>query len=66
MGYTQNMNKNKNMTIKKLKEFKFENYYTWVGFPKENSYHSMKSQQKKGLLLLATILLQKLTDASNA
>ena len=30
------------MTIKKLIEFKYENYYRRIGFPKENSYYSMK------------------------
>ena len=30
------------MTIKSLKGFVFENYYKRVGFPKDESYYSMK------------------------
>ena len=42
----------KKMTIKELKDFIYENIYRQIGFPKENSYYSMKHQKKKDLLLL--------------
>ena len=32
----------KNMTLNELKDFTFEKYYRQIGFPKENSYCSMK------------------------
>ena len=32
----------KEMAIKKLKDFMFENYYSQKGFARENSYYSMK------------------------
>ena len=39
----------KKMTIKELKDFIFKNSHQRMGFAKENSYHSMKHQKKKGL-----------------
>ena len=47
------------MTIKELKDFIFENYYRRIGFTKENSYYSVKYQQKKDLLLYATKIREK-------
>ena len=35
----------KKMTIKELKNFIYENDYRQIGFTKENSYFSMKSQK---------------------
>ena len=32
----------KEMAIKELKDFIFENYYSQKGFARENSYYSMK------------------------
>ena len=43
-----------------------ENYYRKIRFPKENSYNSMKHQKKKDLLLLATKLILKIPDVTNA
>ena len=48
----------KKITIKEMKDFIFENYYRRIGFPKENTYYSIK-QKKKELLLLATKLIEK-------
>ena len=61
--YTQRYKK---MTIKELKDFIFENYYRQIGFTKENSYYLVKYQKEKDLLLLATKLIEKIPDASNA
>ena len=36
----------KKKTIKKLRDFMHENYYRRIGFPKENSYYSVKHQDK--------------------
>ena len=38
----------KNMTIK---DFIYENYYSQIGFTKENSYYSIE-RQKKGLTII--------------
>ena len=54
------------VTIKELKDFIFENYYRQIEFTKEKSYYSMKHQKKKDLLLLATKLIEKKPNASNA
>ena len=35
------------MAIKEPKYFIYENYYRRIGFPKRNSYYSMKHQRKK-------------------
>ena len=43
----------------------YENYYRQIGFPKENSYYSMK-RLKKDLLLLVTKLREKIPNDSNA
>ena len=56
----------KKMTINELKDFIFENYYKQIGFTKENSYYSIKDKKKKDLFLLATKLIEKIPDASNA
>ena len=47
--------------IKKIeiKDFTYEKYYNRVGFPKENSYFSMKNQKKIDLLSYATKLIEK-------
>ena len=49
------------MTIKG--DFIFGNYYRQIGFPKRNSYYSMKKWKKN--LLLATKAIEKITDGSN-
>ena len=50
------------MTIKKLKDFIFENYHQWIEFAKENSYYSMKHQKKQ----ICNCLLLKLKGTSTA
>ena len=54
----------KKMTIKELKDFIYENYYRKLDFLKK-SYYSVKHQKKKELLL-ATKLIEKIPDATNA
>ena len=49
----------KKMTIKELKDFSFKNYYRRIIFPKENNHYSMKYQNKKDLLFLATTIIEK-------
>ena len=44
---------------KELKDFIFENFYTRLGFARENSYYSMKHQKKTDLHLFATKLRKK-------
>ena len=34
------------MAIKELRDFIYDNCFTWFGFTKENSYHSLKRQKK--------------------
>ena len=36
----------KKVTIKELKDFTHKNYYTLIGFLRENSYCSIKNQTK--------------------
>ena len=55
----------KKITIKELKDFTYESYYRRMGFLKENSYYSIKYQKKK-VLLLATKIIENLSDATNA
>ena len=35
------------MTIKVLKDFIYENYYSQIGLSKQNSYYSTKRQKKR-------------------
>ena len=35
------------MSVNKIKDFIFENYFKRIGFSKENSYYSMKNQKKR-------------------
>ena len=56
----------KKITIKEIKDFIFEKFYRRIEFPKENNYHLIKYQKEKGLLLLATKLIEKILDANNA
>ena len=49
------------MTVNKLIDFVFENYYKQIGFVKERSYYSMERLKRKNLLLLATKLIEKNT-----
>ena len=54
----------KKMSINKIRDFIFENYYKQIGFSKENSYYSMK-HQKQNLQLLANKLTEKIPDPRN-
>ena len=56
------------MTVNKIRDFIFENYYKRIGFSKENSYCSMKrfKKKKKDLLLLANKLIEKIADLDKA
>ena len=47
----------KKTTVKKLKDFIFENYDQQIRFGKENHYYSIKHHKKKNVLLLATKLM---------
>ena len=55
----------KKMTVNELRYFIYESYYKRIGFIKKSSY-SMKGLKKKDLLLLATKLIKKIADCSNA
>ena len=55
------------MSINKIKDFTFENYYKRIGFSKESSYYSVKRlKKKKDLLLIANKLIEKTPDPRNA
>ena len=53
------------MSVNKIKDFIFENYYEKYGFSKENSYYLMKRLKTKDLLLLANKLIEKIPDPCN-
>ena len=65
-AYSRYCRRYEKMTVKELKNFIHENYYRQIQFPKENSYYSMKHHKKTNLLLLATKLIEKIPDATNA
>ena len=48
------------MSVNKIRDFIFENYYKRNYFSKENSYHSLKRLKKNDLLLLANKLIEKI------
>ena len=66
--YTLNIAKAiKKMSANEILDFIFESYHKLIGFPKENSYYSMKRlKKKKDLLLLANKLIKKIPDPHNA
>ena len=39
------------MTINELRDLIFENYYRGIEFSEENSYHSMKDQEKRSTIV---------------
>ena len=49
----------KKMTIKELREFIHENYYSQIEFTKENSHYSIK-RQKKNFVSFTTKLIEKI------
>ena len=53
----------KRMTIKKPRDFIYENYYRRIGFPETNRYYSINDQKKKDFFMLAAKL--KMHDPSN-
>ena len=53
------------MAIKEPKYFIYENYYRRIGFPKRNSYYSMKHQREKDLPLLAIELIEQVPDTTD-
>ena len=55
----------KNMAIKEVKAVIYKNYFRPIGFVKESSYYSMTHQKKSDLILLATKLIEKLSDRTN-
>ena len=54
------------MSVNDIRDFIFENDYKRIGFPKENSYCSMKRWKRKDLLLLANKLIKKVPNPRNA
>ena len=56
----------KKMTLNKLRDFIFENYYKRIEFVTESSYYSIKCLKGNDFLLLATKLIEKIADRSNA
>ena len=55
----------KKMSVNKLRNFIFENYYKGIVFVKERSYYSMNRLEKKDLLLLATKFIEKIPDTGS-
>ena len=53
------------MSVNKLRNFIFENYYKGIVFVKERSYYSMNRLEKKDLLLLATKFIEKIPDTGS-
>ena len=43
------------MTINKLRDFFYENYYSKIRFTKENSFYSIKRQKKRFTIILKQI-----------
>ena len=55
----------KRMSVNKIKDSIFGNYFEKNGFSKENSHYLMKLLKTKGLLLLANKLIEKIPDPCN-
>ena len=55
----------KKMSINEITDFIFENYFKGIEFSKENNYYLMKRLKKKHVLLLATKLVEKVSDPRN-
>ena len=56
----------KTISINKIKDIIFENYYKRIGFSKKVSYNSMKHLTKKYLLSLANTLIKNISGPRNA
>ena len=55
----------KRMSVNKIKDSIFGNYFEKNGLSKENSHYLMKLLKTKGLLLLANKLIEKIPDPCN-
>ena len=55
----------KKMSLNEIRDFIFQNYYKRIRFSKENSYFSIKNQEKD-LQLFAIKLTEKIPDPRNA
>ena len=53
------------MSVNKIRDFIFVNYYKQIGFSTENSFYSIKHQKKKSAFF-ATKLTEKIPDPFNA
>ena len=51
----------KKISINKVRDFTFEQYYKQLGFSKESSYHSIKRLKKDDVLLLVNKLKENNT-----
>ena len=56
----------KEMSLDKIRDFVFENYYKRIGFSKENSHNYIKCLKRKYLLLFTNKLIEKILDPRNA
>ena len=56
----------KEMSVDKIRDFIFENYYKRIGFSKENSHNYIKCLKRKYLLLFTNQLIKKILDPRNA
>ena len=56
----------KKMSINEIKDFIFKDCYKRIVFSKESSCYSIKYIKRKGLLLLANKLIEKILDLRNA
>ena len=54
------------MTVRSPKGFIFENYCKQIAFTKEDSYYSLKKEQKRYLILFPTNFMKKILDPRNA
>ena len=56
----------KKISVNKIKDFIFQNYYKGIGFSKENNYYLMKHLKTIDILLFANKLIEKIPDPRNA
>ena len=53
------------MSVNKIRDFIFVNYYKQIGFSRENSFYSIKHQKKKSTFFAAK-LTEQIPDPFNA
>ena len=64
--YILNITKDiKMVSVNKIRDFIFENYYKRIGFSKESSYYSMKRLKKIYCCSLKNKLAEKVPDPCN-